>query len=86
MSVGGVADTAEFAVESTRRWWNQMGRRRFPEATNLMITADAGDSTWASTPTRDWTLDSWGCSVLPTRDHPMLRPTVVRRRLVQFKL
>jgi hypothetical protein len=44
VSVGDVADTAEFAVESIRRWWNQMGRRRFPEATTLMITADAGGS------------------------------------------
>ena len=26
VSVGDVADTAEFAVESIRRWWNQMGR------------------------------------------------------------
>jgi Rhodopirellula transposase DDE domain len=44
VSVGDVADTAEFAVESVRRWWNQMGRVRFPEATTLMITADAGGS------------------------------------------
>jgi Rhodopirellula transposase DDE domain len=44
VSVGDVADTAEFAVESIRRWWNQMGRARFPEATTLMITADAGGS------------------------------------------
>jgi Rhodopirellula transposase DDE domain len=44
VSVGDVADTAEFAVESVRRWWNQMGRARFPEATTLMITADAGGS------------------------------------------
>ena len=44
VSVGDVADTAEFAVESIRRWWNQMGRVRFPEATTLMITADAGGS------------------------------------------
>jgi hypothetical protein len=44
VSVGDTADTAEFAVESIRRWWNQMGRARFPEATTLMITADAGGS------------------------------------------
>jgi hypothetical protein len=31
--VGDSADTAEFAVESIRRWWNQMGRARFPDAT-----------------------------------------------------
>ena len=44
VSVGDVADTAEFAVESLRRWWNEMGRARFPQATTLMITADAGGS------------------------------------------
>ena len=44
VSVGDVADTAEFAVEAIRRWWNQMGRARFPAATTLMITADAGGS------------------------------------------
>jgi hypothetical protein len=42
--VGDTADTAEFAVESIRRWWNQLGQARFPEATTLMITADAGGS------------------------------------------
>jgi hypothetical protein len=44
VSVGDTADTAEFAVESIRRWWNQMGARRFPDATKLFITADAGGS------------------------------------------
>ena len=44
VSVGDTADTAEFAVESIRRWWNQMGRTRFPDATRLLITADAGGS------------------------------------------
>jgi hypothetical protein len=44
VSVGDVADTAEFAVASIRRWWDTMGRARFPDATRLMITADAGGS------------------------------------------
>ncbi|MDH3680629.1 MAG: ISAzo13 family transposase [Acidimicrobiia bacterium] len=44
VSVGDVADTAEFAVESIRRWWNTVGKDRFPEATTLTITADAGGS------------------------------------------
>ena len=44
VSVGDVADTAEFAVESIRRWWNQMGRARFPDADRLLIAADAGGS------------------------------------------
>jgi len=44
VSVGDTADTAEFAVESIRRWWNLMGRARFPDADRLLITADAGGS------------------------------------------
>ena len=44
VSVGDTADTAEFAVASIRRWWNQMGRSRFPHAAKLLITADAGGS------------------------------------------
>lgn len=44
VSVGDSADTAEFAVESIRRWWNQMGHKRFPDADRLMITADGGGS------------------------------------------
>jgi len=44
VSVGDTADTAEFAVESVRRWWHQMGRARFPHAARLLITADAGGS------------------------------------------
>jgi hypothetical protein len=44
VNVGDTADTAQFAVESIRRWWNQMGRARFPHATRLLVTADAGGS------------------------------------------
>jgi len=44
VNVGDTADTSEFAVESIRRWWNQMGRDRFPDADRLLITADAGGS------------------------------------------
>jgi hypothetical protein len=44
VNVGDTADTSEFAVESIRRWWHQMGRERFSEATTLLITADAGGS------------------------------------------
>ncbi len=44
VNVGDNADTAEFAVESIRRWWNQMGRARFPDAQRLLITADGGGS------------------------------------------
>jgi hypothetical protein len=44
VSVGDNADTAEFAVESIRRWWRNMGVERFPNAARLLITADAGGS------------------------------------------
>ncbi len=44
VSVGDVADTAEFAVNSIRSWWNHMGQHRYPDATRLLITADAGGS------------------------------------------
>ena len=44
VSVGDVADTSEFAVEAIRRWWNSVGKARFPKATTLTITADAGGS------------------------------------------
>jgi hypothetical protein len=44
VSVGDSADTAEFAVESIRRWWNTLGRTRFPNATRLMVSADSGGS------------------------------------------
>jgi transposase len=44
VSVGDTADTAEFAVESIRRWWNTLGKTRFPAATTLTITADGGGS------------------------------------------
>ena len=44
VNVGDSADTAELAVNSIRRWWNTLGKNRFPDATRLMITADAGGS------------------------------------------
>jgi hypothetical protein len=44
VSVGIDHDTAEFAANSIRRWWTQMGSRRFPRATKLLITADGGGS------------------------------------------
>ena len=44
VSVGIDHDTAQFAVHSIRQWWKQMGRRRFPRASALLITADGGGS------------------------------------------
>ena len=44
VSVGIDHDTAQFAVNSIRRWWNKMGHQRFPHARELLITADGGGS------------------------------------------
>jgi transposase len=44
VNVGTDKDTAVFAVESIRRWWNEMGRANYPQASQLMITADGGGS------------------------------------------
>jgi transposase len=44
VSVGMDHDTAEFAVETIRRWWRSMGQPSYPSATRLLITADAGGS------------------------------------------
>ena len=44
VSVGVDADTAAFALESIRRWWQQLGKARYPTAKRLVITADCGGS------------------------------------------
>src|ERR1700733_11084778 len=44
VSVGMDHDTAEFAVETIRRWWRTMGQPAYPTATRLLITADGGGS------------------------------------------
>jgi hypothetical protein len=44
VSVGIDHDTAEFAAETIKRWWAQMGRPLYPEAHKILITADGGGS------------------------------------------
>jgi len=44
VSVGTDHDTSAFAVESIRRWWSMMGREAYPDARQLLITADSGGS------------------------------------------
>jgi transposase len=44
VSVGTDHDTSAFAVESIRRWWTMMGRGAYPDARQLLITADSGGS------------------------------------------
>jgi hypothetical protein len=47
VSVGIDHDTAAFAVASIGHWWRAMGRRAYPHARRLLITADAGGSNGA---------------------------------------
>jgi hypothetical protein len=47
VSVGITSDTAEFAVEAIRCWFGRMGRKRYPKAQELTITADCGGSNGA---------------------------------------
>lgn len=44
VSVGIDHDTAEFAVESIRHWWLEMGQLLYPRSNHLLITADCGGS------------------------------------------
>src|ERR1700686_1550373 len=56
VSVGVDHDTAEFAVESIRRWWRWMGRRSYQNAKRLLITADSGGSNGARVRLWKWEL------------------------------
>jgi Rhodopirellula transposase DDE domain len=56
VSVGVDHDTAAFAVNSIRRWWRTMGRRAYPRARALLITADSGGSNGARTRLWKWEL------------------------------
>jgi hypothetical protein len=63
--LGTSADTAAFAVDAIARWWRDEGRRRYPDADELLILADAGGSN--SCRTRLWKqqiqeklADRWG--------------------------
>jgi len=44
VNVGIDHDTAEFAVESVRRWWQQLGQQQYRRSNHLLITADCGGS------------------------------------------
>jgi hypothetical protein len=56
VNVGIDHDTARFAVQTIRRWWQRMGRPRYPRATSLLITADAGGSNGSRSRLWKWTL------------------------------
>jgi len=59
VSVGIDHDTATFAVQSLRRWWQQMGRPAYREAEALLITADAGGSNGARLRLWKWELQQF---------------------------
>lgn len=44
VNVGTSCDTSQFAVDSIKHWWNMIGKRRYPDAKTLLITADGGGS------------------------------------------
>jgi hypothetical protein len=52
VSVGVTNDTSAFAVNSIRAWWQHLGKKRYPNAETLTITADGGGSN--SSRTRLW--------------------------------
>jgi transposase len=55
VSVGVDHDTAAFATQSIRRWWESMGTEAYPRAGKLLITADSGGSNGARV--RLWKLE-----------------------------
>jgi hypothetical protein len=55
VSVGMDHDTAAFAAQSIRRWWESMGQEAYPQAARLLITADSGGSNGARV--RLWKLE-----------------------------
>jgi len=57
--VGTDHDTATFAVACIRRWWRAQGRRAYPNARRLLITADAGGSNGARLRLWKWELQRW---------------------------
>lgn len=61
VSVGVNHDTAAFAVQTIRYWWRQLGRKAYPRARSLLITADSGGSNGARV--RLW---KWGLQKLAT--------------------
>jgi len=44
VNVGTSSDTSEFAVFSIKQWWKRMGKKQYPDAGKLLITADGGGS------------------------------------------
>ena len=69
VSVGIDHDTAEFAVDSLRHWWKRMGQPAYPQAQELLITADAGGS-------HSYRARLWKCQLQKLADETRLRISV----------
>lgn len=69
VSVGIDHDTAEFAVETIRHWWYEMGQKLYPSAGELLVTADAGGS-------NGYRLRLWKVALQSLADETGLRITV----------
>jgi len=52
-------DTAEFAVESIRKWWMKIGKSKYPKAKTLTITADSGGSNGYRTRLWKWEIQKF---------------------------
>ena len=65
VSVGADHDTSAFAVETLRRWWDTVGRHRYPHADRLLICADGGGSNGYRV--RAWKIE---LAALRRRDRP----------------
>ena len=67
VNVGIDHDTAAFAVQSIRSWWNEVGRAQYPQATRLLISADGGGSNGSRVRLWKWELqqlaDETGLSI-----------------------
>jgi Rhodopirellula transposase DDE domain len=59
VSVGVDHDTAAFAVATIRRWWAELGRRSYPDAQRLVITADNGGSNGSRVRLWKWELQQF---------------------------
>jgi hypothetical protein len=68
VNIGTDHDTGAFAVASIRGWWRHEGRKLYPEACKLLITADGGGSNGSRLRIWKWSLqqlaDETGLSIL----------------------
>ena len=70
VSVGISADTAQFAVASIEAWWKHLGRKRYPTAKTLTLTADCGGS-------NSYRTRLWKTELQRLADHTRLRIRVM---------